>query len=200
MDYIWYMKYVYPDYNLPLIATNLKYLNLIIKLFLLNHLNFHEILWCFFFKLLLAYPVLPCTYTQIYTMAISYGDLNFYLQHYGTLKHWYTIFSTTLGIHNLRSSLWPSILIQSPSHCDKFKMSNSKSRLSPFNHICHAKESRSYRNLFGSDCWIILIILFWNRFITELIVSKFCTNLKNSVRNILTKRWLDFLSQFSWML
>lgn len=136
-----------------------------------------------FFKLLLAYPVLPCTYTQIYTMAISYGDLNFYLQHYGTLKHWYTIFSTTLGIHNLRSS-----------------MSNSKSRLSPFNHTCHAKESRSYRNLFGSDCWIILIILFWNRFITELIVCKFCTNLKNSVRNILTKRWLDFLSQFSWML
>lgn len=44
MDYIWYMKYVYSDYNLPLIATNLKYLNLIIKLFLLNHLNFHEIL------------------------------------------------------------------------------------------------------------------------------------------------------------
>lgn len=153
-----------------------------------------------FFKLLLAYPVLPCTYTQIYTMAISYGDLNFNLQHYGTLKHWYIIFSTTLGIHNLRSSLWPSILIQSPSHCDKFKMSNSKSRLSPFNHICHAKESSSYRNLFGSDCWIILIILFWNRFITELIVCKFCTNLKNSVRNILTKRWLDFLSQFSWML
>lgn len=148
----------------------------------------------FFFKLLLAYPVLPCTYTQIYTMAISYGDLNFYLQHYGTLKHWYTIFSTTLGIHNLRSSLWPSILIQSPSHCDKFKMSNSKSRLSPFNHTCHDKESSSYRNVFGSDCWIILIILFWNRFITELIVCKFCTNLKNSVRNILTKRWLDFLS------
>lgn len=144
-----------------------------------------------FFKLLLAYPVLPCTYTQIYTMAISYGDLNFYLQHYGTLKHWYTIFSTTLGIHNLRSSLWPSILIQSPSHCDKFKMSNSKSRLSPFNHTCHDKESSSYRNVFGSDCWIILIILFWNRFITELIVSKFCTNLKNSVRNILMT-WLSF--------
>lgn len=144
-----------------------------------------------FFKLLLAYPVLPCTYTQIYTMAISYGDLNFYLQHYGTLKHWYTIFSTTLGIHNLRSSLWPSILIQSPSHCDKFKKSNSKSRLSPFNHTCHAKESRSYRNLFGSDCWIILIILFWNCFITELMLCKFCTNLKNSVRNILMT-WLSF--------
>lgn len=143
-----------------------------------------------FFKLLLAYPVLPCTYTQIYTMAISYGDLNFNLQHYGTLKHWYTIFSTTLGIHNLRSSLWPSILIQSPSLCYNFKKSNSKCRLSPFNHICHAKESSSYRNLFGSDCWIILIILFWNRFITELIVCKFCTNLKNSVRNILT--WLSF--------
>lgn len=147
-----------------------------------------------FFKLLLAYPVLPCTYTQIYTMAISYGDLNFYLQHYGTLKHWYTIFSTTLGIHNLRSSLWPSILIQSPSHCDKFKMSNSKSRLSPFNHTCHAKESRSYRNLFGSDCWIILIILFWNRFITELIVSKFCTNLKKFCKEHLDKKmtWLSF--------
>lgn len=144
-----------------------------------------------FFKLLLAYPVLPCTYTQIYTMAISYGDLNFNLQHYGTLKHWYTIFSTTLGIHNLRSSLWPSILIQSPSHCDKFKKSNSKSRLSPFNHTCHDKESSSYRNLFGSDCWIILIILFWNCFITELMLCKFCTNLKNSVRNILMT-WLSF--------
>lgn len=155
----------------------------------------------FFFKTLVGLPsVTLYIYTKLYTMAISYGDLNFNLQHYGTLKHWYTIFSTTLGIHNLRSSLWPSILIQSPSHCYKFKKSNSKCRLSPFNHICHAKESSSYRNLFGSDCWIILIILFWNRFITELIVCKFCTNLKNSVRNILTKRWLDFLSQFSWML